>query len=140
MADSDVVTNPCNDQIPFEDSAGSFFCSWLFVVHSIDTQRKHLLWHHDPKPYMRERCTAMLKIADEHSPHWVARCSLLKPRDPVQISKSRTLPFVADRTDLNKERFLLSGIPHKFYVYGPAPTHAHRQHIVGKLLGFIIRQ
>jgi hypothetical protein len=34
-------------------------------------QRDRLTWQrdHDPKPYVRERCAAMLKIADGQSPH-----------------------------------------------------------------------
>jgi hypothetical protein len=40
---------------------------------------------HDPHIYMRERCAAMLKIADGKSPHWVARNGLLKPRDPDTV-------------------------------------------------------
>ena len=39
----------------------------------------------DPHIYMRERCAAMLKIADGKSPHWVARNGLLKPRDPDTV-------------------------------------------------------
>ena len=33
-------------------------------------QRDRLTWHrdHDPQPYVRERCAAMLKIADGQSP------------------------------------------------------------------------
>jgi transposase len=52
-----------------------------------NTQRKRLTWHrdHDPKPYVRERCAAMLKIAEGHAPHWVARYGLLKPRDPDTV-------------------------------------------------------
>jgi hypothetical protein len=34
---------------------------------------------------MRERCAALLKIADGHSPHAVARSGLLKPRHPDTI-------------------------------------------------------
>jgi hypothetical protein len=37
---------------------------------------------HDSRPYVRERCAAVLKIADGHSPHAVAHHGLLKPRDP----------------------------------------------------------
>ena len=40
---------------------------------------------HDPRPYVRERCAALLKIAEGHSPHWVARHGLLKERDPDTI-------------------------------------------------------
>jgi hypothetical protein len=37
---------------------------------------------HDPRPYVRERCAAMLKVADGTSAHAVARSGLLRPRDP----------------------------------------------------------
>jgi hypothetical protein len=37
---------------------------------------------HDTRPYMRERCGALLKIAGGQTPHAVARQGLLKPRDP----------------------------------------------------------
>jgi hypothetical protein len=37
---------------------------------------------HDPRMHIRERCAAMLKIAEGKAPHWVARNGLLKPRDP----------------------------------------------------------
>jgi len=40
---------------------------------------------HDPRPYMRERCAALLKIADGASPHHVALHGLLKPRDPDSV-------------------------------------------------------
>jgi hypothetical protein len=40
---------------------------------------------HDPRPYVRERCAALLKIADGTSAHAVARQGLLKPRDPDTI-------------------------------------------------------
>lgn len=36
---------------------------------------------HHPKPYMRERAAAVLKIADGKSINWVAQEGLLKPRD-----------------------------------------------------------
>jgi nucleoside phosphorylase len=50
-------------------------------------ERKRLIWHrdHDPKPYVRERCALVIKVADGQSPHWVARYGLLKPRDPDTI-------------------------------------------------------
>ena len=40
-----------------------------------EEQRKELehLRDHDPRPYVRERCAALLKIADGKAPHWVAR-------------------------------------------------------------------
>ena len=37
---------------------------------------------HDARPYMRERCGALLKIAGGATPHAVARQGLLKQRDP----------------------------------------------------------
>jgi hypothetical protein len=36
---------------------------------------------HDPRPYVRERCAALVKIADGMSPHAVAQRGLLKARD-----------------------------------------------------------
>jgi hypothetical protein len=49
-----------------------------------EEQRQQLLQlrDHDPHPYVRERGAALLKIAEGHSPHQVARRGLLKPRDP----------------------------------------------------------
>lgn len=51
------------------------------------SQRQSLVHHrdHDPKPYVRERCAALLKIAEGQSPHAVARSGLLKPRDPDTV-------------------------------------------------------
>jgi len=37
---------------------------------------------HDARPYVRERCGAVLKVAGVQTPHAVARQGLLKPRDP----------------------------------------------------------
>ena len=47
-------------------------------------QRQELEEYRDPdaRPYMRERCGALLKIAGGQTPHAVARQGLLKPRDP----------------------------------------------------------
>jgi hypothetical protein len=47
-------------------------------------QRHELVQYrdHDARPYMRERCGALLKIAEGQTPHAVARQGLLKPRDP----------------------------------------------------------
>jgi hypothetical protein len=52
-----------------------------------DAQRQELQYHRDhaPKPYLRERCAALLKIADGHTPHAVARSGLLRPRDPDTV-------------------------------------------------------
>ena len=50
-------------------------------------QRDDLVVHrdHDPRPYVRERCAALVKIADGMSPHAVARGGLLKARDPDTV-------------------------------------------------------
>ena len=58
--------------------------------HSLElspTQRADLSHYrdHDARPFVRERCAAMRKIADGSSPHAVARHGLLKPRDPDTI-------------------------------------------------------
>ena len=37
---------------------------------------------HDGRPYVRERCSAVLKVAAGEAPHAVARQGVLKPRDP----------------------------------------------------------
>jgi len=51
------------------------------------TQRQELLHarDHDPRPAVRERCAALLKIADGQSPYAVARHGLLRPRDPDTV-------------------------------------------------------
>jgi Winged helix-turn helix len=51
------------------------------------TQRRELeqARDHDPRPYVRERCAALLKIADGTTAHAVARHGLLKPRDPDTV-------------------------------------------------------
>jgi hypothetical protein len=52
-----------------------------------EDQRRELLRlrDHDPRPYVRERGAAILKIAQGQSPHRVARSGLLKPRDPDTV-------------------------------------------------------
>lgn len=40
---------------------------------------------HDPRPFVRERCAALLKLADGLAPHAVARQGLLRPRDPDTV-------------------------------------------------------
>ena len=51
------------------------------------TQRRDLeqARDHDPRPDVRERCAAVLKVADGTSAHAVARHGLLKPRDPDTV-------------------------------------------------------
>jgi hypothetical protein len=50
-------------------------------------QRHELEAHrdHEPRPQMRERCAALLKIADGRAPYWVARFGLLKSRKPDTV-------------------------------------------------------
>jgi len=52
-----------------------------------DEQRQELIQQrdHHPRPYVRERCAALLKIADGKTPHWVAKHGLLKERDPDSV-------------------------------------------------------
>ena len=52
-----------------------------------ETDRDGLIAHrdHDRRPQVRERCAALLKIADGQSAHAVARHGLLKPRDPDTV-------------------------------------------------------
>ena len=40
---------------------------------------------HDSRPYVRERCAALLKVADGQAPYAVARHGLLRPRDPDTV-------------------------------------------------------
>lgn len=40
---------------------------------------------HAPQPYLRERASALLKIADGLSPAAVARNGLLRPREPDTV-------------------------------------------------------
>jgi transposase len=52
-----------------------------------DKARKSLTWHrdHDPRPYIQERASAILKIAEGRTPHWVAKNGLTRPRDPDTV-------------------------------------------------------
>src|SRR5215475_10922105 len=51
----------------------------------LKTRKQRELEHyrdHDTRPYVRERCRALLKVAAGETPHAVARQGVLKPRDP----------------------------------------------------------
>jgi len=39
----------------------------------------------DPRPYIRERASALLQIADGRSAHWVAQHGLLRAREPDTV-------------------------------------------------------
>jgi hypothetical protein len=55
------------------------------TLKSIEEQELIDHLDHDPRPYVRERCSAILKIAEGHSAHWVAQNGLLKVRDPDTV-------------------------------------------------------
>ena len=40
---------------------------------------------HNPRPYVRERCAALLKIARGKSAYWVSQHGLLQKRDPDTV-------------------------------------------------------
>ncbi len=65
------------------------FLTLIITNHDV---LKRLRWHrdHDAKPYARERCAAILKIAESQTPHAVALRGLLKPRDPDTVYASLT--------------------------------------------------
>lgn len=55
------------------------------ILTSMEEQALRNHRDHDPRPYVRERCSAILKIAEGHSAHWVAQNGLLKVRDPDTV-------------------------------------------------------
>lgn len=52
-----------------------------------EEQCQELMWcrDHDARPYVRERCAALLKIAEGKAAYWVAKHGLLKERDPDAV-------------------------------------------------------
>jgi transposase len=53
------------------------------LVLELTPEQRHEIERHrdtDPKPYIRERCAALLKVADGQSARAVAQHGLLKPR------------------------------------------------------------
>lgn len=46
---------------------------------------------HDRRAYLRECCAALLKVADGHSAHHVARHGLHRPRDPDTVYRWLTV-------------------------------------------------
>jgi hypothetical protein len=56
------------------------------LLLSLD-QRRELEAHrdHDSRPYVRERCAALLKIAAGKAAYWVAQHGLLKRRQPDTV-------------------------------------------------------
>lgn len=67
-------------------------CQLIKERHRITLELSEAEWitlqegrRHHPRPAMRERCAALLKIAEGASPHWVARHGLLSARDPDSV-------------------------------------------------------
>lgn len=54
-----------------------------------EEQKQELIQYrdHDPRPYVRERSSALLRIAMGQSPHAVAQDGVVKPRDPDTVYK-----------------------------------------------------
>jgi transposase len=57
------------------------------TLHLTGRQRQELerTRDHDPRPYLRERAAALIKVADGQSPHHVALHGLHKPREPDTV-------------------------------------------------------
>jgi transposase len=57
------------------------------TIHLTPEQERELQWarDHHRKPYVRERATAILKVAEGMSGRQVALYGLLRPRDPDTI-------------------------------------------------------
>jgi len=57
----------------------------VFDLTSAERQELTHLRDHAPKPYLRERAAALLKVADGMAPARVAREGLLRPRQPDTV-------------------------------------------------------
>jgi len=57
---------------------------YLTLSESQRAELKHVL-RRDSRPYMRERASALLQIADGRSAHWVALHGLLRRRKPDTV-------------------------------------------------------
>ncbi len=62
----------------------------LELSHAERRELERIRDHH-PKPYMRERAAAVLKLADGHSARFIALWGLLKQRDPETVGAWRRL-------------------------------------------------
>jgi hypothetical protein len=54
---------------------------------AVERQTLEEMRDHHPKPHMRERAAALLKIADGASVSWVAQHGLLKPRHRDRVTE-----------------------------------------------------
>jgi hypothetical protein len=77
-------------------------------------EREALIAHrdHDGRPQVRERCAALLKIADGQSAHEVAQHGLLKGRDPDTVYRWLSL---YERDGLNGLLSRLQGGNHRSF-------------------------
>src|ERR1051325_9750042 len=94
---------------------------------ALKTREQRELEHyrdHDARPYVRERCGALLKIAQGETPHAVATQGLLKPRDPdtvygwLQLYESEGVAALVVHQHGGNRRRSLRGAPR------PAGGHA----------------
>ncbi len=58
---------------------------WVLRLDEHETLTLQEGARHHPHPQARERCAAVLKVAEGHSPHWVAKHGLLITRDPDSL-------------------------------------------------------
>ena len=58
-----------------------------YQIEQSVAEREALVWRrdHDRNPQVRERCAAVLKVADGSTAHAVAQHGLLKRRDPDTV-------------------------------------------------------
>lgn len=57
---------------------------YLTLSESQQTELEQVL-RRDPRPYMRERASALLQIGAGRSPHWVSQHGLLRRREPDTV-------------------------------------------------------
>lgn len=58
---------------------------WVLRLTEVEQETLEQAVRHHPHPDARERAAALLRIAEGHSPHWVAQHALLRPRDPDSV-------------------------------------------------------
>lgn len=67
------------------DRSGSSLMVWTVDLDAEDRNRLEQVIKTSPKPYLRERAAAILKVADGEVAYQVARTGLLRPRDPDTV-------------------------------------------------------
>ena|SRR5947209_7899713 len=58
---------------------------WVLRLEEAERETMTHAVRHHPHPDARERAAALLSLDQGHSPHWVARHALLRPRDPDSL-------------------------------------------------------